>query len=44
MQEVTIDGRALLFTLVASLLTGTVFGLAPALRGLKPDLNDSLKE
>ncbi len=44
MQEVTIDGRALLFTLVASVLTGIVFGLAPALRASKSDLNDSLKE
>jgi len=44
MQEISIDGRALLFTLAASVLTGVIFGLAPALRASKSDLNDSLKE
>jgi len=31
-QELSLDGRVLLFTLVASVVTGIVFGLAPALR------------
>jgi predicted permease len=44
MQEISIDGRALLFTLVASVLTGVIFGLAPALRASNSDLNVSLKE
>jgi putative ABC transport system permease protein len=44
MQEISIDGQVLLLTFIASVLTGVVFGLAPALRASKADLNDSLKE
>jgi putative ABC transport system permease protein len=44
MQEISIDGRVLLFSLVASVLAGAIFGLAPALRVSKSDLNDWLKE
>jgi putative ABC transport system permease protein len=44
MQEISIDGHVLLFTLAASVLTGVIFALAPASRASKSDLNDSLKE
>ncbi|HKS39969.1 MAG TPA: ABC transporter permease [Blastocatellia bacterium] len=41
---IKIDSSVLIFTLVASLLSGIVFGLAPALHVSNPDLNESLKE
>ena len=42
--EVSLDWRVLTFCLAASLLTGTVFGLAPALQLLRVDVNGALKE
>ena len=42
--DVSVDGRILLFTLVVSIATGVVFGLIPALRTSRVDLNQSLKE
>jgi len=38
-----IDGRVLLFTFAAAVLTGIIFGFAPALRGTRIDLTPALK-
>jgi predicted permease len=38
-----LNGRALLFTLGASMLTGLLFGLAPALRTSRPEILPELK-
>ena len=40
---ITIDGSVLAFTFGVSILTGIVFGLAPALRAVTVDVNTSLK-
>jgi putative ABC transport system permease protein len=42
--ELTLDGTALAFTCGVSLITGVLFGLAPAWQCSRPDLNESLKE
>ena len=43
-KEIALDKTVLGFTLSASILTGIVFGLVPALQISKPDLNETLKE
>lgn len=43
LNEITIDVRVLGFTLAVSLVTGILFGLAPAIQFSKPNLNDALK-
>jgi putative ABC transport system permease protein len=43
-QDIHLDMRCLAFTLVISVITGLVFGLAPALQFSNPNLAESLKE
>jgi predicted permease len=43
-QEVGLDSRVLIFTLVVSLLTGILSGLAPALKTSQSRLSETLKE
>jgi predicted permease len=42
--DVGIDGRVLLFTLLLSVASGILFGLIPALRASRLDLNSTLKD
>ena len=44
LHDIAIDGRVLLFTLGVSLLSGVLFGLAPALRLSRLDLHEHLKD
>lgn len=42
--DLALDSRVLLFSLLASLATGIIFGLAPALQSTKADLVPALKD
>jgi len=42
--QASLDWRAICFTLAVSILTGTLFGLAPAWHASRTDLNSLLKE
>jgi putative ABC transport system permease protein len=44
LEEVGMDWRVLLFSLLISMLTGLIFGLMPSLHAAKTDLTTSLKE
>jgi putative ABC transport system permease protein len=44
LDAVTIDGQVLVFTLTVSLLTGMLFGAAPALHSLKANVTDGLTD
>jgi predicted permease len=43
-ENVTLDGHVLLFTLLISALAGVVFGLAPALKTSRTDVNSTLSQ
>ncbi len=43
-EEVGLDARVLIFTMLVSLAAGILFGLAPALKTARHDLNTTLKE
>ena len=43
-EEVGIDAHVLFFTLGVSVLTGILFGLVPAIKMLRPDMHETLKE
>ena len=43
-EEISLDGRVLLFTLALSLFAAIIFGLAPALKGSRVDVMEILKE
>ncbi|MGH9902725.1 MAG: ABC transporter permease, partial [Pyrinomonadaceae bacterium] len=44
LSDIRLDGRVLLFTLSVSVLTGIIFGLAPAWNAAGADVNEVLKE
>ena len=43
-QGVGLDGRVLLFTALVSILAGVIFGLAPAIKTARPNIQQTLQE
>jgi predicted permease len=43
-EEISLDSHVLLYTLGISVVTGILFGLIPALKTLRPDTHETLKE
>jgi predicted permease len=43
-EEIGLDSHVLFFTVGVSLLTGILFGLVPAIKTLRPDMHETLKE
>jgi predicted permease len=43
-QDIRLDTRVLLFTIVISVLSGILFGLAPAFRMMRADVQEALKQ
>ena len=43
-KTIGLNGRVLIFTFAASIITGLIFGSVPALQASKPDLTEALKE
>ena len=44
LEEINLDGRVLAFTVLISLISGLVFGIAPAIQSARANLNTALKE
>lgn len=44
LHEVSLDSRVLLFTVAVSVVTGLIFGIAPAIHCSRVNLNETLKE
>lgn len=43
-EEIALDSHVLLYAVGVSILTGVVFGLVPALKLMRPDMHETLKE
>lgn len=44
LKEMQVDGKVLVFSLAVSVFTGVLFGIVPALRASRSNLNETLKE
>jgi putative ABC transport system permease protein len=42
--QTRVDGQTLIFTMLVAIITGVIFGVAPALQAANPDLNNLIKE